>query len=161
MADEGGGIFPATRWSVVEAARSADPAQRRRALEAIAAVGAILGAFDGMTAWFTPSVRDQIGTIVMLSSIKSVFAGLLIGAFAIFIHKRVAIALFGLAVGLLFAYLVAMQPDPKTGEHFYAQIMIPGAIVGLLVGYATARYSDKTDRLEKENQLPSPKKEMH
>jgi hypothetical protein len=106
-------------------------------------VGAILGAFDGMTAWFEPSVRDQIGTIVMLSSLKSVIAGLLVGIFAVFVQKRVAIAGFGLAMGLILAYLVAMSPDPKTGEHYYAQIMIPGAIVGLLVGYATARYGGK------------------
>jgi ABC-type uncharacterized transport system permease subunit len=106
-------------------------------------VGAILGAFDGLTAWFEPSVRDQIGTIVMLSSLKSVFAGLLIGVFACFVEKRVAIAIFGLIVGLALAYLVAMSPDPKTGQHYYAQIMIPGAIVGLIVGYATARYGDR------------------
>jgi ABC-type uncharacterized transport system permease subunit len=106
-------------------------------------VGAILGAFDGMTAWFEPSVRDQLGTIVMLSSLKSVIAGLLIGIFACFVQKRVAIAIFGLAIGLVLAYLVAMSPDPKTGEHYYAQIMVPGAIVGLLVGYATARYGGK------------------
>jgi uncharacterized protein YacL len=105
-------------------------------------IGAVLGAFDGLTAWFTPSVRDQLGTIVMLSSLKSVFAGLLIGIFARFVQQRVAIAIFGLVVGLLLAYLVAMAPDPKTGEHYYAQIMIPGAIVGLIVGYATARYGD-------------------
>ena len=107
-------------------------------------VGAILGAFDGMTAWFEPAVRDQIGTIVMLSSLKSVIAGFLIGIFACFVKKRVAIAIFGLGMGLVLAYLVAMSPDPKTGEHYYAQIMVPGAIVGLLVGYATARYGGRT-----------------
>lgn len=107
-------------------------------------VGAILGAFDGMTAWFEPSVRDQIGTIVMLSSLKSVIAGVLIGIFACFVEKRIAIAVFGLAIGLVLAYLVAMSPDPKTGEHYYAQIMIPGAIVGLIVGYATSRYAGRT-----------------
>src|SRR5262245_37130910 len=107
-------------------------------------LGAILGALDGLTAWFEPSVRDQLGTIVMLSSLKSVFAGLLIGIFARFVDKRPAIAIFGLVVGLGLAYLVAMAPDPKTGEHYYAQIMIPGAIVGLLVGYATARYGTQT-----------------
>ncbi len=106
--------------------------------------GAILGALDGLTAWFEPSVRDQIGTIVMLSSLKSVIAGFLIGIFACFVQKRVAIAIFGLAIGLVLAYLVAMSPDPKTGEHYYAQIMVPGALVGLLVGYATARYGGKT-----------------
>lgn len=106
-------------------------------------LGAILGAFDGLTAWFEPAVRDQVGTIVMLSSLKSVIAGVLIGIFACFVRKRVVIALFGLLVGLILAYLAAMAPDPKTGEHYYAQIMVPGAIVGLIVGYATARYGGK------------------
>jgi len=106
------------------------------------ALGAVLGALDGMTAWFTPAVREQLGTIVMLSSLKSVIAGLLIGVFVCFVKPRTAAALFGLGVGLLLAYLVAMNPDPTTGQHYYAQIMVPGALVGLIVGYATARYGD-------------------
>jgi hypothetical protein len=107
-------------------------------------LGAVLGAFDGLTAWFEPAVRDQLGTIVMLSSLKSVFAGLLIGILAIFVRRRAVIAIAGLVIGLALAWLVAMNPDPTTGEHYYAQIMIPGAIVGLLVGWATARYGDKS-----------------
>ena len=106
-------------------------------------LGAILGAIDGLTAWFEPSVRDQLGTIVMLSSLKSVIAGLLIGIFAVYMKKELVVTLFGFAVGLLLAYLVAMAPDPKTGEHYYLQIMIPGALVGLIVGYATARYGKR------------------
>jgi len=106
-------------------------------------LGAVLGALDGLTAWFEPSVRDQLGTIVMLSSLKSVIAGLLIGIFAVYMKKDLAVTLFGFAVGLLLAYLVAMAPDPKTGEHYYLQIMIPGALVGLIVGYATARYGKR------------------
>lgn len=106
-------------------------------------LGAILGAIDGLTAWFEPSVRDQLGTIVLLSSLKSVIAGLLIGIFAVYMKKELAVTLFGFAVGLLLAYLVAMAPDPKTGEHYYLQIMIPGALVGLIVGYATARYGKR------------------
>jgi membrane associated rhomboid family serine protease len=108
------------------------------------ALGAILGAFDGLTAWFEPSVRDQLGTIVMLSSLKSVFAGILIGIFACFVNGRAAAALFGLGVGLVLAWLVALAPDPETGQHYYAQIMVPGALVGLIVGYATARYGERT-----------------
>ncbi len=42
MADEsnqpGGGLFPATHWSAIEAARSTDPEQRRRALDRIVSV---------------------------------------------------------------------------------------------------------------------------
>ena len=106
-------------------------------------IGAILGALDGATAWFTPAVRDQVGTIVMLSSLKSVIAGLLIGIFAVFMKQELAVTLFGFAVGLVLAYLVAMAPDPNTGQHYYLQIMIPGALVGLIVGYATARYGKR------------------
>ena len=106
-------------------------------------IGAVLGALDGATAWFTPAVRDQVGTIMMLSSLKSVIAGLLIGIFAVFMKKELAVTLFGFAVGLLMAYLVAMAPDPNTGQHYYLQIMIPGALVGLIVGYATARYGKR------------------
>ncbi|HEX6853306.1 MAG TPA: hypothetical protein VF139_18055 [Candidatus Polarisedimenticolaceae bacterium] len=80
----------------------------------------------------------------MLSSLKSVIAGFLIGILAIFVRRRAVIAIAGLVIGLVLAGLVAMQPDPATGEHYYAQIMIPGAIVGLLVGWATARYGDKS-----------------
>lgn len=112
-------------------------------------LGAILGAFDGLTAWFEPAVRAQLGTIVMLSSLKSVFAGILIGILACFVKNRLVVAYFGLAVGLLLAYLVAMQPDATTGQHYYAQIMVPGALVGLIVGYATARYGEKLTVLTK------------
>lgn len=102
--------------------------------------GAILGLVDGGTAWFEPDARDQIGSIIMWSAMKDVIAGFLIGLFAVFIKNKAAIVGFGLLVGLGLALLVAMQPDPETGKHYYASIMIPGAIVGMLVGYFTARY---------------------
>jgi len=45
---------------------------------------------------------------------------------------------FGLGVGLVLSFLVAaMQPE---GQKYYFEIMLPGGIVGLLVGYATQRY---------------------
>lgn len=37
-------------------------------------LGAILGAFDGLTAWFTPAVRDQIAGIVVGSTVKGLIA---------------------------------------------------------------------------------------
>ena len=42
-------------------------------------------------------------------------------------------------VGLLLAFLVAVMPD-ENGKHYYFQIMLPGGMVGLIVGYATQRY---------------------
>jgi hypothetical protein len=47
--------------------------------------------------------------------------------------------LFGLAVGLLLAFVVAALPNPA-GKHYYFEIMLPGSILGVIVGYATQRY---------------------
>ena len=44
---------------------------------------------------------------------------------------------FGLAMGLLFAYLVAAMQG-----KYYFEIMLPGAILGVIVGFATYQYGD-------------------
>jgi len=102
--------------------------------------GAVLGAVDGATAWFTPQVRDQILPIVMYSTIKGVIAGIAAGAFARWVRSVPWGIAFGFAVGLLLAYLVARNPDPKTGEHFWWQIMVPGSLLGGVIGWATQYY---------------------
>jgi hypothetical protein len=102
-------------------------------------LGAVLGAIDGATAWFTPAVRFEIMAIIFYSTIKGLIAGVLIGYFARKVNSLPLGILFGLAVGALLAFLVALMPDP-TGHHYYVQIIIPGSLVGLIVGYATQRY---------------------
>ena len=102
-------------------------------------LGAILGIFDGLTAWFTPDVRAQIVMIVVFSTIKGIIAGLAIGFFARKVRSLPLGIVFGLAVGLLLAYIVAALPDPS-GKHYYFEIMLPGGLVGLIVGFATQRY---------------------
>ena len=42
---------------------------------------------------------------------------------------------FGTVASLIFAFLVAQMQG-----KYYFEIMLPGAIVGLLTGYATQRY---------------------
>ncbi len=102
-------------------------------------LGGILGVFDGLTALFTPEVRSQIVGIVIGSTIKGLIAGVLIGWFARKVNSLPLGILFGLSVGLLLAWLVAAMPSPE-GKHYYFEIMLPGAIVGLIVGYATQKY---------------------
>jgi hypothetical protein len=102
-------------------------------------VGGILGIFDGLTAWFTPAVRAQLLGIVIGSSVKGLIAGLLIGYFARKVQSLPLGIIFGLAVGLLLAFAVAAMPDPS-GKHYYFEIMLPGGIVGMIVGYATQRF---------------------
>lgn len=99
-------------------------------------VGAVLGAFDGLTAWFTPEVRDQLAGIVVSSTFKGIIAGIAIGFFAKKFHSLPLGLLFGLAIGAFLAYLTARF---AVGGYYF-EIMFPGSLVGLIVGFATQRY---------------------
>lgn len=102
-------------------------------------LGGVLGVFDGLTALFTPEVVDQIVGIVIGSTFKGIITGLAVGYFARKVNSLPLGILFGLAVGLLLAYLVAAMPSPE-GKHYYFEIMLPGSILGIIVGYATQKF---------------------
>src|SRR5947207_1441890 len=103
-------------------------------------LGAILGAFDGLTAWFTPAVRDQLGAIVISSTFKGIIAGIAIGFFAKKFHSLAIGLLFGLFIGALLAWLTARF---AVGGYYF-EIMLPGSLVGLIVGFATQKYGRET-----------------
>ena len=98
-------------------------------------LGTVLGFFDGTTAWFYPDARAEIVGILIGSTIKGLIAGVLIGVFAKLVNSLALGILFGLAVGLLLAFGVAYMQH----AHYFA-IMLPGGLVGLIVGYATQRF---------------------
>lgn len=102
-------------------------------------LGGVLGIFDGLTAFFTPEVAPYMVGIIIGSTIKGLIAGLAIGFFARKVNSLPLGIVFGLAVGLVLAYAVAAMPS-ETGEHYYFEIMLPGAILGMIVGYATQKY---------------------
>jgi hypothetical protein len=102
-------------------------------------LGAVLGAFDGLTALFTPSAAPQIVGIVIGSTIKGLVVGVLVGWYAYRVSSMNKGILVGLTVAAFFAFLVAAMPQPD-GHHYWFEIMLPGCIVGLLVGYATQRF---------------------
>jgi putative effector of murein hydrolase LrgA (UPF0299 family) len=104
------------------------------------ALGGGLGILDGLTALFSgPEVAPMIVGIVIGSTVKGLIVGVLVGWFANKVQSLGKGLLFGLAMGAFFAFLVAAMPDPS-GNHYYFEIVIPGSIVGLIVGYATQRY---------------------
>jgi hypothetical protein len=58
-----------------------------------------------------------------------------IGAFATRVRSLAWVLIFGALVSRFFAYLVAAMQG-----KYYLQIITPGALVGLIVGYAADRY---------------------
>lgn len=103
-------------------------------------LGGILGIFDGLTALLSaPEVAPQIMSIVLGSTGKGLLTGLLIGFFANRVRSLPLGILFGLGVGLILAFAVAAMPDPS-GKHYYWEIMLPGGLLGVIVGYATYRW---------------------
>jgi len=104
-------------------------------------VGGVLGILDGLTAWFTPEVRVAILGIVIGSTFKGMVAGVCAGWFARKVHSLALGLLFGLGVGMLLAFLIAAMPQPS-GKHYYFEIMLPGSLVGVIVGYATQKHHE-------------------
>ena len=117
-------------------------------------VGAILGILDGATAWFTPAARPEMMGILTGSGFKGMVVGVLSGMFARKVNSTAAGIAVGAVFGLLFAWLVAMMPQPD-GSHYYVQIMVPGFITGAIIGFLTQRMgtSPKGSTYAKTNSL--------
>jgi hypothetical protein len=103
-------------------------------------LGGVLGIFDGLSALVSaPEVAPEIVFIVIGSTFKGLIAGVAIGYFSHRVNSLPLGILFGLAIGAFLAYLVAMNPQPD-GTHYYWEIITPGSLVGIIVGYATQKY---------------------
>ena len=50
-----------------------------------------------------------------------------------------AAVLVGLGVGFALSYAVAAMGDAQ-GNHYYLQIVLPGAILGVIVGFASQKW---------------------
>jgi predicted benzoate:H+ symporter BenE len=98
-------------------------------------LGGALGVVDGLSALVSaPETRPEIVGIVIGSTIKGIVTGLFIGLFERKVRSLPLGVAFGFVVGAFLAYLIARM------NGYYWQIMLPGSILGIIVGYATYRY---------------------
>jgi hypothetical protein len=105
-------------------------------------VGAGLGALDGLSALVSsPEVSGQIAGIVVGSTIKGLLAGLIAGAIGRKLHTTRAGLGVGLAVACVITFPIAYMNATHYGRmDYYWKIMLPGALVGAIVGYVVMRY---------------------
>ncbi len=101
-------------------------------------LGLILGAIDGASAWSYPEARSMMASILVGSSVKGMIVGVLTGWFARRVRSTGWGIIVGATLGLLFAFFVAAMED-ATGQHHYLEIMLPGFVVGAIIGFLTQR----------------------
>ena len=107
-------------------------------------LGGVLGIFDGLSALASaPETAPQIVGIVVGSTVKGLIAGILSGLFAKKVDSLPAGILFGLTVGGGFAFLITQLTRMAGEPPYYWEIMLPGSVLGLIVGYATQRYGTR------------------
>jgi hypothetical protein len=101
-------------------------------------LGGVLGVLDGLSALITspnaPQVKEGLAGIVIGSTIKGIIAGVIIGIVAQKVNSLLVGIIVGLAVGFLLALPIALL------NGVYWEILLPGSMVGLIVGYATQQY---------------------
>jgi hypothetical protein len=66
---------------------------------------------------------------------------LIIGFFSRKVNSLALGVVFGLAVGVLLAWPIAYM-NALAGKSYYWQIMLPGGVLGTIVGFATQRYGE-------------------
>jgi peptidoglycan/LPS O-acetylase OafA/YrhL len=106
-------------------------------------LGGILGIFDGLSALVSapndPAIKAGIVGIVIGSTVKGIITGALIGWYAKRASSMGATIGFGLLVGLALAFCISIMQKLAGQPPYYWEIMLPGGILGMIVGYATFR----------------------
>lgn len=102
-------------------------------------LGGVLGILDGLSALVSapndPEIKAGIMGIVMGSTFKGVVVGVLTGWFARKVNSMTAGIAFGMAMGFVFAWMIAAGMG-----KYYLEIILPGSMLGIIVGFATQRY---------------------
>jgi hypothetical protein len=98
-------------------------------------IGGVLGVLDGLSAWFSPEARVALPTIVLGSTLKGVVTGLLAGVIA----RRKRSTALGVLAGLLFGGVLSSLAAFGQPGH-YLEIVLPGMLLGAIVGFVTQRY---------------------
>jgi hypothetical protein len=101
--------------------------------------GAVLGLADGLSAWAYPEARDMIMAIVVSSTIKGVLTGAAAGWLARKWRSVPGGIAAGTAIGFLLSTLAAIPVVADNSSRYY-DIVLPGMLLGAIVGFVTQRY---------------------
>lgn len=105
------------------------------------AVGGVLGLLDGLSGFFEPSLAPVMGSVITFSLLKGLLAGLATGSVSQRLHSMPAGILAGIGIAAALSLLVIL----RAGMALFWDIMLPGMLLGGIVGFATQRFGRKGD----------------
>lgn len=100
------------------------------------AVGGTLGLLDGLSGFLEPSLAPVMTSVITFSLLKGLIAGIAIGYFSKKVHSMALGILAGLAIAAVLSLLVIL----RAGIALFWDIMLPGMLLGILVGFSTQRF---------------------
>lgn len=105
------------------------------------AVGGTLGLLDGLSGFLEPSLAPLMSSVITFSLLKGLLSGVAIGYFSKKVHSMLLGILAGLAIAAAFSMLLVL----KSGMALFFDIMLPGMLLGVIVGFATQRFGKQTN----------------
>ena len=104
------------------------------------AVGGTLGLLDGLSGFLEPSLAPLMTSVITFSLLKGLVSGVAIGYFSKKIQSMPLGILGGIAIAAAFSMLLIL----KAGLALFWDIMLPGMLLGIIVGFATQRFGRQT-----------------
>lgn len=100
------------------------------------AAGGTLGLLDGLSGFLEPSLAPVMGSVITFSLLKGLLAGIAIGYFS----QRVRSMPVGIFAGITIAAVLSLLVILRAGMALFWDIMLPGMLLGAIVGFATQRF---------------------
>ena len=100
------------------------------------AVGGTLGLLDGLSGFLEPSLAPAMTSVITFSLLKGLVSGIVIGYVALKVHSMAIGILAGVGIAALLSMLVIL----RAGMALFWDIMLPGMLLGVIVGFATQKF---------------------
>jgi hypothetical protein len=99
-------------------------------------LGGTLGLMDGLSGFFEPSLAPVMGSVITFSMLKGLVAGIAIG----YLSQKVKSIVIGIVAGIAIATVLSLVVVLHAGMALFWDIMLPGMLLGAIVGFATQRW---------------------
>src|SRR5260370_23726467 len=105
------------------------------------AVGGVLGLLDGLSGFLEPSRAPVMGSVITFSLLKGLLAGIATGYVSYRIHSMLLGILAGIGIAAALSLLVIL----RAGMALFWDILLPGMLLGAIVGFATQKFGRTGD----------------